>query len=107
VQSFPGLGDDYSATCFARASCSTGASGRPLERFQYADDGEAPDGSKPGAVYYGDLQHIDKSNNEIKIIGDGPARLPLRQGRPAKFAEHGYRRKARPGTVGGPGLQAG
>ena len=22
-------------------------------------------------VYYGDLQHIDKAQNEIKIIGDG------------------------------------
>ena len=41
-------------------------------------------------VYYGDLQHIDKSANEIKIIGDGacPPSLAGRAG-PAKFAEHG------------------
>ena len=41
-------------------------------------------------VYYGDLQHIDKSNNEIKIIGDGacPPSLAGQLG-PAGFAEHG------------------
>ena len=41
-------------------------------------------------VYYGDLQHIDKSNNEIKIIGDGacPPSLASKLG-PAGFAEHG------------------
>jgi hypothetical protein len=41
-------------------------------------------------VYYGDLQHIDKSNNEIKIIGDGacPPSLAGKLG-PAGFAEHG------------------
>ena len=41
-------------------------------------------------VYYGDFQHIDKSNNEIKIIGDGacPPSLAGKAG-PAGFAEHG------------------
>ena len=41
-------------------------------------------------VYYGDLQHIDKPNNEIKIIGDGacPPSLASTLG-PAGFAEHG------------------
>jgi hypothetical protein len=41
-------------------------------------------------VYYGDLQHINKSNNEIKIIGDGacPPALAGELG-PAGFAEHG------------------
>jgi L-fucose isomerase-like protein len=41
-------------------------------------------------VYYGDLQHIDKANNEIKIIGDGacPPSLASKLG-PAGFAEHG------------------
>jgi hypothetical protein len=41
-------------------------------------------------VYYGDLQHIDKSTNEIKIIGDGacPPSLAGKLG-PAGFAEHG------------------
>jgi hypothetical protein len=41
-------------------------------------------------VYYGDLQNIDKSNNEIKIIGDGacPPSLAGKLG-PAGFAVHG------------------
>jgi hypothetical protein len=41
-------------------------------------------------VYYGDLQHIDKSSNEIKIIGDGacPPSLAGKLG-PAGFAGHG------------------
>jgi hypothetical protein len=41
-------------------------------------------------VYYGDLQHIDKATNEIKIVGDG-ACPPSLAGtlQPAKFAEHG------------------
>jgi hypothetical protein len=41
-------------------------------------------------VYYGDLQHIDKANKEIKVIGDGacPPSLASEVG-PAKFAEHG------------------
>ena len=41
-------------------------------------------------VYYGDLQHIDKRNREIKIIGDGacPPSLAGSAG-PAGFAEHG------------------
>jgi hypothetical protein len=41
-------------------------------------------------VYYGDLQHIDKENNEIKIIGDGaiPPSLAGTLEKPG-FAEHG------------------
>jgi hypothetical protein len=41
-------------------------------------------------VYYGDLQHIDKSTREIKIIGDGavPPSLAATLG-PAGFSEHG------------------
>ena len=41
-------------------------------------------------VYYGDLKHSDKQNNEIKIIGDGacPPSLASKLG-PAGFAGHG------------------
>ena len=41
-------------------------------------------------VYYGDLQHIDKKKQEIKIIGDGacPPSLASKLG-PAGFSEHG------------------
>jgi len=91
VQSFPGLGDDYSATCFAqsimldrRVGTSTLSDFNTLMTVKLLTDlSQEP-------VYYGDLQHIDKSNSEIKIIGDGacPPSLAGKVG-PAKFAEHG------------------
>ena len=91
IQSFPGLGDDYSATCFAQSIMLNERYGTStLSDFNTAltvkllnDLGDEP-------VYYGDLQHIDKSNNEIKIIGDGacPPSLAGELG-PAGFAEHG------------------
>jgi len=91
IQSFPGLGDDYSATCFAqslmldrRVGTSTLSDFNTLMTVKLLTDlGDEP-------VYYGDLQHIDKSNNEIKIIGDGacPPSLAGKVG-PAKFSEHG------------------
>lgn len=91
IQSFPGLGDDYSATCFAqslmldrRIATSTLSDFNTLMTVKLLTDlSEEP-------VYYGDLQHIDKSNNEIKIVGDGacPPSLAGKIG-PARFAEHG------------------
>jgi L-arabinose isomerase len=91
IQSFPGLGDDYSATCFAqslmldrRIGTSTLSDFNTLMTVKLLTDlSEDP-------VYYGDLQHIDRSNNEIKIIGDGacPPSLAGKAG-PARFAEHG------------------
>jgi hypothetical protein len=91
IQSFPGLGDDYSATCFAQSlmldrhvGTSTLSDFNTLMTVKLLTDlSEEP-------VYYGDLQHIDKTNNEIKIIGDGacPPSLAGKLG-PARFAEHG------------------
>ncbi|CAN5440074.1 hypothetical protein BH09VER1_BH09VER1_46490 [soil metagenome] len=91
VQSFPGLGDEYSATCFAqslvldsRFATSTLSDFNTLLTVKLLNDlGDEP-------VYYGDLQHIDKASGEIKIIGDGacPPSLAGAVG-PAGFAEHG------------------
>jgi hypothetical protein len=91
IQSFPGLGDDYSATCFAqsmmlndRVPTSTLSDFNTLlSVWLLGDLGDEP-------VYYGDLQHIDKASREIKIIGDGacPPSLAGSLG-PAGFAEHG------------------
>lgn len=91
IQSFPGLGDDYSATCFAqslmlndRIATSTLSDFNTLMTVKLLGDlGDEP-------VYYGDLQHIDKRSKEIKIIGDGacPPSLAGKRG-PAGFAEHG------------------
>ena len=91
IQSFPGLGDNYSATCFAqslmldrRVGTSTLSDFNTLMTVKLLTDLS----SEP--VYYGDLQHIDKNTKEIKIIGDGacPPSLAGKIG-PAKFAEHG------------------
>ena len=91
IQSFPGLGDEYSATCFAqslvlndRIATSTLSDFNTLMTVKLLNDlGDEP-------VYYGDLQHIDKKDREIKIIGDGacPPSLAGKVG-PAGFAEHG------------------
>jgi L-fucose isomerase-like protein len=91
IQSFPGLGDEYSATCFAQSMMlEDGMGTSTLGDFNTAltvkcltDMGDDP-------VYYGDLQHISKSDNEIKIIGDGacPPSLACKLGT-AGFAQHG------------------
>src|SRR5215467_1503391 len=91
IQSFPGLGDDYSATCFAQSmmledgygTSTLGDFNTALTVWLLTKLSEEP-------VYYGDLQHIDKKKREIKIIGDGacPPSLASKLG-PAGFAEHG------------------
>jgi L-arabinose isomerase len=91
IQSFPGLGDDYSATCFAQSMMLNDRWGTStIGDFNTAFSTLLMQklGNEP--VYYGDLQHIDKKNKEVKIIGDGtcPPSLASKVG-PAKFAEHG------------------
>jgi L-fucose isomerase-like protein len=91
IQSFPGLGDEYSATCFAQSMIlEDGMGTSTLGDFNTALTVKCLTDLSPEPVYYGDLQHIDKSNNEIKIIGDGacPPSLASKLG-PAGFAEHG------------------
>jgi len=91
IQSFPGLSDDYSATCLAqslmleqRVGTSTLSDFNTLLTVKLLTD------FSPEPVYYGDLQHIDREKREIKIIGDGacPPSLAGSVG-PARFAEHG------------------
>ena len=101
IQSFPGLGDDFSATCLAqslmldkRVGTSTLGDFNTLMTVKLLTDlSEEP-------VYYGDLQHIDKLSNEIKIIGDGacPPSLAGSIG-PAKFAEHGIPTEGEAGGI--------
>ncbi|MCK4600952.1 MAG: hypothetical protein KAU28_00700, partial [Phycisphaerae bacterium] len=91
IQSFPGLGDDYSATCFAQSMMlEDGVGTSTLGDFNTAMTVKLLTGLSTERVYYGDLQHIDKKNNEIKIIGDGacPPSLAGKLG-PAGFAQHG------------------
>lgn len=91
IQSFPGLADDYSATCFAQSMMLENRVGTStLSDFNTSLTVKLLTDLSAEPVYYGDLQHFDKSSNEIKIIGDGacPPSLAGKVG-PAKFAEHG------------------
>ncbi len=91
IQSFPGLADDYSATCFAQSMMlNDGWATSTLSDFNTAFSTLLLQKLGTEPVYYGDLQHIDKKNRELKIIGDGacPPSLACSVG-PAKFAEHG------------------
>jgi len=101
IQSFPGLGDEYSATCFAqslmledRVGTSTLSDFNTLLTVKLLTDLSAE------PVYYGDLQHIDKKKREIKIIGDGacPPSLAGKLG-PAGFAEHGIPTEGEAGGI--------
>jgi L-fucose isomerase-like protein len=91
IQSFPGLGDDYSATCFAQSMMlEDGFGTSTLGDFNTALTVLLLTKLSKEPVYYGDLQHIDKKTKEIKIIGDGacPPSLAGKLG-PAGFSEHG------------------
>ena len=91
IQSFPGLADDYSATCFAQSMMlEDGYGTSTLGDFNTALTVLLLTKLSDERVYYGDLQHIDKKKKEIKIIGDGacPPSLASNLG-PAGFAGHG------------------
>lgn len=101
IQSFPGLGDEYSATCFAQSMIlEDGIGTSTLGDFNTALTVKCLTEMSDEPVYYGDLQHIDKSGNEIKIIGDGacPPSLAGKLG-PAGFAEHGIPTEGEAGGI--------
>jgi len=91
IQSFPGLGDHYSATCFAQSMMlEDGYGTSTLGDFNTGLTVLLLTMLSKERVYYGDLQHVDTKTKEIKIIGDGacPPSLAGKLG-PAGFAEHG------------------
>ncbi len=101
IQSFPGLGDTYSATCFAQSMIlEDGFGTSTLGDFNTALTVKCLTDLSNEPVYYGDLQHVDKTNNEIKIIGDGacPPSLAGKLG-PAGFAEHGIPTEGEAGGI--------
>jgi len=91
IQSFPGVADSFSATCFAQSMMLENRVGTStLGDFNTLLTVRCLTGLSSEPVYYGDLQHIDTATNEIKIIGDGacPPSLAGTSG-PAGFATHG------------------
>ena len=91
IQSFPGLGDDYGATCFAQSMMlDDGMPTSTLSDFNTAMTVYLLTNLSERRVYYGDLQHIDRKRREAKIIGDGAVPPSLADPRdPAGFAGHG------------------
>jgi L-fucose isomerase-like protein len=90
IQSFPGLGDDYSATAFAQSMMlQDGVGTSTLSDFNTALTVKLLTDLSTEPVYYGDLQHIDRERREIKIIGDGACPPGLADRRGATFAQHG------------------
>jgi hypothetical protein len=100
IQGVPGIGDDYIGVNFAqslmleqRVGTSSLCDFNTLMTVKLLNDfSEEP-------VYYGDIQHVDKSNNEVKIItGSCPPSLAGKIG-PAKFAERGLKSEGKAGGL--------
>ena len=101
IQSFPGLGDHYAASCFAQSMMlEDGYGTSTLGDFNTALTVLLLTKLSSERVYYGELQHIDKKTREIKIIGDGacPPSLAGKLG-PAGFAQHGIPTEGEAGGV--------
>jgi L-fucose isomerase-like protein len=115
IQSFPGLADDYSATCFAQSMMlNDGIPTSTLSDFNTAMTVYLLMHASGSPVYYGDLQHFDKKTKEMKIIGDGavPPSLAAANTK-ASFAEHGIPTEGKSGGLSvnvtckeGPGVLA-
>ncbi len=93
VQSFPGIGDLYSATCFMQSMMlEEGQATSTLSDFNTLLTVILLNWLSTERIYYGDFQHVDKKSKEIKIIGDGTIPPSLagtyNQGK-ASFGEHG------------------
>jgi len=90
IQSFPGLGDDYTASCFAQSMMlDDGVPTSTLSDFNTCMTSILMTYLSDLPIYYGDFQCINKDNNEIKIIGDGAIPPSLANKNGTHFAEHG------------------
>ena len=103
IQSFPGLGDDYSATCLLQSMIlNERIATSTLSDFNTLMSTILLNEISTQAIYYGDLQHIDKESKEIKIIGDGtipPSLAGRASGGKASFAEHGIPTEGKAGGL--------
>lgn len=90
IQSFPGIADDYTATCFAQSMMlEDGVPTSTLSDFNTAMTSILITYLSEERTYYGDFQCIDRENKEIKIIGDGAVPPSLANKYGAHFAQHG------------------
>ena len=90
IQSFPGMGDYYTATCFAQSMMlNDGVPTSTLSDFNTAMTSILVTNLSEERIYYGDLQNIDKTKKEIKIIGDGAVPPSLANAAGVNLATHG------------------
>jgi L-fucose isomerase-like protein len=90
IQSFPGMGDYYAATCFAQSMMlNDGVPTSTLSDFNTALTSIMIMGLSKDPIYYGDLQNMDKAKKEIKIIGDGAVPPCLANEDGVRLAGHG------------------
>jgi len=100
IQSFPGLADYYSASCFAQSMMlEDGIPTSTLSDFNTAMTSILLTYLSSERTYYGDLQCINKENNEIKIIGDGAIPPSLANKAGAGFAAHGIPTEGKAGGL--------
>lgn len=104
IQSFPGLGDDYSATSFPQSMMlEDRVASMTLSDFNSLLTVILLNALSAEPVYYGDLQHINKQTGEMRIVCDG-ACPPSLAGtvKPAAFSRHGIETE---GAAGGLAVQ--
>ncbi|MBR5239978.1 MAG: hypothetical protein IKW04_05340, partial [Clostridia bacterium] len=90
IQSFPGMGDYYAATCFAQSMMlNDGVPTATLSDFNTCLTSIMIMGLSKDPIYYGDLQHVNRATNEIKIIGDGAVPPCLANEDGVSLAGHG------------------
>lgn len=90
IQSFPGMGDYYAATCFAQSMMlNDGVPTSTLSDYNTALSSIIIMGLSKDPIYYGDMQHIDVARKEIKIIGDGAVPPCLANESGVCLAQHG------------------
>ena len=90
IQSLPGMGDYYSATCFAQSMMlDDGVPTSTLSDFNTAMTSIIITFLSKERIYYGDLQNIDKEKKEIKIIGDGAVPPSLASEEGVALSSHG------------------
>jgi L-fucose isomerase-like protein len=100
IQSFPGMADDYTASCFAQSMMlEDGTPTSTLSDFNTALTSILMIYLSNERTYYGDFQAINKETREIKIIGDGcvPPSLANKYG--ARFAGHGIPTEGKSGGL--------
>jgi len=100
VQGFPGIGDEYSAICFANSMMlEDRVATAPLSDFNTLMTSILLINLSDESTFYGDFQAVDKENKEIKIICDGQAPPSLANKNGAGFAGHGIPTEGKAGGL--------